>query len=261
VGFHSISEETTIMTIYARWSVLGLVGFVLCGLTACTRWIDVKPPSSGPHETISHALSSDERVPLVMDTFRLSQNGTPQNPSPEAERRVLNAVQETRLFSTLVPLGGASVLPDGKAVTARVTFDETIDTHSGHTALKGIVIGASMFLLSPIIELDYDYTAQAHLELERWDGHVTHYEARSSGTAHYNLFGASPVVINELKGQVIETCLNSLMNQLVQDTPLYMASKTPLPASMIHTVTVKARRPATLQGALPAIPVSEHSAP
>lgn len=249
------------MTISVRWSILSLVGFVLCSMTACTRWIDVKAPSSDPQETISHALPSDERVPLVIDTFRLSQNGTPQNPSPEAERRVLNAVQETRLFSTLVPLGGASTLADGKAVTARVTFDETIDSHSGRTALKGIVIGASMFLLSPIIELDYDYTAQAHLELERWDGHVTHYEARSSGTAHYNLFGASPVVINELKGQVIETCLNSLMNQLVQDTPLYMASKTPLPASTIRTVTVKARRPATLQGALPAIPVSENPAP
>ncbi len=249
------------MTIYARWSVLGLVGFVLCSMTACTRWIDVKSPASGPQETISHALSSDERVPLVMDTFRLSQNGTPQNPSSEAERRILNAVQETRLFSTLVPLGGASASADGKAVTARVTFDETIDSHSGHTALKGIIIGASMFLLSPIIELDYDYTAQAHLELERWDGHVTHYEARSSGTAHYNLFGASPAVINELKGQVIETCLNSLMNQLVQDTPLYMASKTPLPASTIHTVTVKARRPATAQGFLPAVTVSENTAP
>jgi len=196
-----------------------------------------------------------------MDTFRISQNGTPQNPSSETERRVLNAVQETRLFSTLVPLGGVSALPNGKAVTARVTFDETVDSHSGDTALKGIVIGASMFLLSPLIELDYDYTAQAHLELERWDGHVTHYQAQSSGTAHYNLFGASPVVINDLKGQVIETCLNSLMNQLVQDTPLYMASKTPLPASTIHTVTVKARRPATLQGALPAIPVSGNPAP
>ncbi|MBH0180444.1 MAG: hypothetical protein HP490_01870 [Nitrospira sp.] len=146
-------------------------------------------------------------------------------------------------------------------VTARITFDETIDSHSGPTALKGIVIGASMFLLSPFIELDYDYTAQAHLELERWDGHITHYDARSSGTAHYNLFGASPVVINELKGQVIETCLNALMNQLVHDTPLYMASKTPLPASTIHTITVKARRPAILQGALPAIPVSQNPAP
>lgn len=250
------------MTMYAvRWSIFGLVGFVMCGMTACTRWIDVKAPSSSPQTTVSHALSSDERVPLMVDTFRLSQNGTPQHPSSEAERRILNAVRETRLFSTLIPLGGASPSANGKTVTARVTFDETIDSHSGPTALKGIVIGASMFLLSPIIELDYDYTAQAHLELERWDGHVTHYEARSSGTAHYNLFGASPVVINELKGQVIETCLNSLMNQLVQDTPLYMASKTPLPASTIHTVTVKARRPATLQGALPAIQVSEHPAP
>jgi len=27
-----------------------------------------------------------------------------------------------------------------------------------------------MFFLSPVIELDYDYTAQARLELERWDG-------------------------------------------------------------------------------------------
>ena len=90
---------------------------------------------------------------------------------------------------------------------------------------------------------------------------MTHYDAQSSGTAHYNLFGASPAVINELKGQVIETCLNSLMNQLVQDTPLYMASTTPLPASMIRTVTVKARRPVTPQGFLPAIPVSEHPAP
>jgi hypothetical protein len=244
-----------------RWSALGLVGFVMCSMTACTRWIDVKSPSSDPQAAISHALSSDERVPLVIDTFRLSQNGTPQHPSSDAERRVLNALQETRLFSTLVPLGGASASAEGKTVTARVTFDETIDPHSGPTAFKGIVIGASMFLLSPIIELDYDYTAQAHLELERWDGHVTHYEARSSGTAHYNLFGASPIVIDELKGQVTEACLHTLINQLVQDTALYMASKTPLPASTIRTVTVKAQRPGGAAAAIPAVPVSANPAP
>ena len=250
------------MTTYAfRWLVLGLVGFVVFGMTACTRWIDVKPPSSGPQDTISHSLPSDERVPLVIDTFRLSQNGAPQNPSLEVERRVLNAVQETHLFSALVPLGGTPASDGGKTVTARLMFDETIDPHAGHTALKGIAIGASMFLLSPIIELDYDYTAQAHLELQRWDGRVTHYEARSSGTAHYNLFGASPVVIEELKGQVMETCLNSLMTQLVQDTPLYMASKTPLPASTVHTVTVKARRPATAYTPLPTAQVSTTPAP
>ncbi|MDH4237816.1 MAG: hypothetical protein OEV17_11280, partial [Nitrospira sp.] len=116
------------MTTYAfRWLVLGLVGFMVFGMTACTRWIDVKPPSSGPQDTISHSLPSDERVPMVMDTFRLSQNGAPQNPSLEVERRVLNAVQETHLFSALVPLGGTPASDGGKTVTARLMFDETID--------------------------------------------------------------------------------------------------------------------------------------
>jgi hypothetical protein len=244
-----------------RWSVLGLSGLAIIAATGCARSIAVVPPSLDRHEAATQSIADNDRVPFVLDTFRMSQNGVPQHPSSDIERRVLNVVQETRLFSTLVPLGGIPASDGGKTVAARFTFDETIDSHSGYTALKGIVIGASMFLLSPVIELDYDYTAQAHLELERWDGHVKRYDARSSGTAHYNLFGASPVMIDELKGQVTETCLDALMNQLVQDTTLYMASTTPLPASAIRTVTVRARRPAAAQISLPTIPVSTNPAP
>jgi hypothetical protein len=233
----------------------------MCEMTACIQWIEVKHPVSGPQETVSHSVPSHDRVALVMDTFRFSQNGTPQNPSSEIERRVLNAVQETRLFSTLVPLGADPASFGDKAVTARVTFDETIDPHPGRTALKGIVIGASMFLLSPIIKLDYDYAVQASLELERWDGQVKLYEARSSGTARYHLFGASPVMLDELKGQVTEAGLRALMNQLIQDTDRYLAGNTPLPPSTIRTVTVKARRPKTPPAALPAVPVSAHPGP
>ena len=247
----------TLRTVH--WPLVGLVGLAICGMTACTRWIDVTPSPSGQQNTLSHSLPSEERVPFVMDTFRLSQNGATQNPSPDVERRILNAVKETRLFSSIVPFGGAAA--EGKTMTARVTFDETIDSHSGPTAFKGIVIGASMFLLSPVIELDYDYTAQTHLELERWDGHLTRYDARSSGTAHYNLFGASPAVIDELKGRVIETCLNSLMHQLVQDTPLYLAGNTPLPASAIRSVTVKARKAGTEAGTNPAVNVTAKPTP
>lgn len=250
------------MTTYAfRWLVLGLVGFVMAGMTACARSIDVKPSSSGVQEAFSRSIPGDERVPFVMDTFRLSQNGTPQNPSPDVERRVLNAVQETRLFSTLVPFGGTSASAGGKTVAARFTFDETIDPHAGHTALKGIVIGASMFLLSPIIEFGYDYAARASLEVERWDGQVKLYEARSSGTAHYHLFGATPIMIEELKGQVTEACLNDLMAQLVQDTGLYMASHTPLPDSTIDAVTVRGRKPTLTPAVRSLIPVSTAPAP
>jgi hypothetical protein len=196
-----------------------------------------------------------------MDGFRMTQNGAPQNPSTEVEHRILNTVQETRVFSTLIPLGG-NVAPLGdKVVTARITFDETIDSHSGETAWKGFLIGASMFLLSPVIDLDYDYAAEATLELGRWDGQVKRYTARSAGTAHYTVFAASPTLIGELKGQVTEACLTDLMDQLTRDTNFYMASTAPLPDSPIVSVTVRARKPLPSSASPSAVPVSTTPAP
>jgi len=244
-----------------RWTILGLVGLAATITVGCTRWIDVIPPPTSQQESASRSIPNDERVPFVMDTFRMLQNGAPQNPSSEVERRLLNSVQETRLFSTLIPLGGDFSSLSDKVVTARITLDETIDPHSGAAAWKGFVIGASMFLLSPVIELDYDYAAQASLELERWDGQVKRYEARSAGTAHYNLFGASPIMIDELKGQVTEACLSELMDQLVRDTNFYLASSTPLPGSPTLTATVKARRPLRSSAPLSVVPISTVPAP
>lgn len=243
-----------------RWTLLGLVGLASTA-TGCSRWIDVIPSSTLQEESVTRSISNDERVPLVMDGFRMMQNGAPQNPSSEIERRILNTVQETRLFSTLVPLGGNGASLGNKVVTARITFDETIDPHSGAAAWKGFLIGASMFLLSPVIELNYDYAAQASLELERWDGQVKRYEAHSAGTAHYNLFGATPIMIGELKGQVAEACLTELMDQLVRDTTFYMASNAPLPESPIFTVTVKARNPLRSPASHSAVSVSTTPTP
>lgn len=244
-----------------RWSVLSLAGFVLCGITGCTRWIDVKPPSADPKEIMTHSLPSDERVPLVTNSFHLSKNGASQNPSADLERRILGSIQETSLFSTLRPLGAKSDSLGDKVVSARITVDETIEPHSWLSAFKGIVIGGSMFLLSPFIDLEYGYAATVALELERWDGHVTRYEARSSGTVHYKLFGATPVMIDELKGHVTEACLTDLTGQLVRDTKLYMAGSAPLPDTGIRTVTVKAKRPAGNQPTRSLIPVATASTP
>jgi hypothetical protein len=196
-----------------------------------------------------------------MDGFSMMQNGAPQNPSTEVEHRILNTLHETRLFSTLVPLGGNAATLGDKVVTAQITFDETIDSHSGATAWKGFVIGASMFLLSPVVGLDYDYAVEARLELGRWDGQVKRYSARSAGTAHYTLFAATPTLIGELKGQVTEACLTELMDQLVRDTNFYVASSAPLPTSPVISVTVKARKSLPSSASLSAVPVSTAPAP
>ena len=87
------------------------------------------------------------------------------------------------------------------------------------------------------------------------------YEARSAGTAHYHVFGATPTMIGELKGQVTEACLTDLMDQLVRDTNFYMASNTPLPNSPILTVTVKARPSLRSPASLSAVPISTAPTP
>jgi hypothetical protein len=257
VASHFISEETAIMTRHAfRWSIMGFIGVVLGMSIGCARSIEVKPVSIESQAAITHSLPSDERVPFVMDSFHLSRNGAPQDPSTEVERRILNRVQETSLFSTLIPLGGQTDSLSEKIVSARITMNEAIEPHSWMAAFKGIIIGGSMFLLSPFIDLEYDYATTVGLELERWDGQVKRYEANSSGTVRYKLFGATPVMIDEQRGHVTEACLTDLTSQLVRDTTRYMASSAPAPTSGIRTVTVKSRRPSTTQPSLSVVPTT-----
>lgn len=240
-----------------RWSVLSLAGFILSHTTACTRWIDVKSPSVNPNETMTYSLPNEERVPLVVHAFHRSSNGSSQYPSADLERRIIRSVQETSLFSTSIPQGEKSESLGDKAISARITVDETIEPHSWLSAFKGIVIGGSMFLLSPFINLEYGYAATVVLELERWDGHIKRYEGRSSGTVHYKLFGASPIMIEELKGHVIEACLTDVTHQLVRDTTLYLASSAPSPSTDIRTVTVKSRRPSNVIPSRAMIPTTQ----
>lgn len=245
------------MTRYTfRRSIVGFAGVVLCLANGCTHSIEVKSVATEAQAAITHSIPSDERVPFVMNSFQLSRNGAPQDPSSDVERRILNRVQETSLFATLVPLGGQADALGGKIISARLTMSETVEPHSWLSAFKGIIIGGSMFLLSPLIDFDYDYSATVGLELERWDGQVKRYEAKSSGTVQYKLFSATPVMIEELKGHVTEACLTELTGQLVRDTAQYMASSAPSTQSGIRTVTVKSKRPSASQPTLSVVPTT-----
>jgi hypothetical protein len=125
----------------------------------------------------------------------------------------------------------------------RLSIDNVVEPHAGQAAWRGFVISASMFTLAPFISLNYDYAANMSLEVERWDGQIKRYSAASNGSAHYNLFGANPEVIEQLKGQVTEVCLSSLLNQVIQDSTFYLASKELSLGSPIRTVSVGVRRP------------------
>lgn len=225
-----------------RWTIIGCCGLIITLTTGCARWIELKPAADSSQEPSVRVIARAEQVPLVMDSVGITRNGSPQNLSLETEQRVLGTLREIGLFSHLGSTDSAEPPANEKFIRARLLFDEAIDPHAGDAAWKGIVIGASMFILTPFIPLEYDYAAHVTLELERWDGQVKRYESQSSGTAHYQLFGATSLMIDELKGHVMESCLTALMQQMVYDTTFYTASSAPVLERPIRSVSVKSKR-------------------
>lgn len=221
-----------------------LIGTVLAmtlGLgTGCSHWIelaastDAAPPANA-------TVATDARVPLMLETIRVTQNGSPIAPPASLERQVLGAIEATRLFSQHYQSGHTQPATDQARVTVRLSIDNLVEPHAGQAAWRGFVVGASMFALAPFISLNYDYGAEMSLEMERWDGQIKQYTATSNGSAHYNLFGANPEVIEQLKGRVTEACLSSLLNQVIQDSTFYLASSEQPQGNSIRTVSVGVR--------------------
>jgi hypothetical protein len=229
-------------TLSLCWTVIGCCGLIVTLTTGCARWIELTATADSSQEPSVRVIARAEQVPLVMDSVGITRNGSPQNLSLETEQRVLGTLREIGLFSHLGGTDSAEPPANEKFIRARLLFDEAIDPHPGDAAWKGIVIGASMFILTPFIPLEYDYAAHVILELERWDGQVKRYESQSGGTAHYQLFGATSLMIDELKGHVTESCLTALMQQMVYDTTFYTASSAPVLERPIRSVSVKSKR-------------------
>lgn len=233
-----------------RPMIVSLLLATAFGGAGCTHWIELAQPVPDAASDVL-TVSINDRVPVVIEAVRSTQNGAPMSTSSRLERQILGAIEDTRLFSESFQSGYAQPMADRLHVKARVSIQETVDPHAGEAAFKGIVIGASMFLLAPVIQLQYGYGSDMTLEIERWDGQIKQYNTSATGTAHYNLFGANPHVIDELKGQVIDRCLTTLLQQVVHDTSFYLASATQTFGSPIRNVAVTGRR-----GGLRPIPVS-----
>jgi hypothetical protein len=208
--------------------------------TGCSHWIEL----AGPTDTASPAsatVATDARVPLLLETIRVTHNGSSIAPPVMLERQVLGAIEATRLFSQYYQSGYAQPAASQPHIAVRLSIDNLVDPHAGQAAWRGFLVSASMFTLSPFISLNYDFGAQMSLEMERWDGQIKQYTATSNGSAHYNLFAANPEIIEQLKGQVTEACLSSLLNQVIQDSAFYLASSEQSKGNTIRTVSVGIR--------------------
>ena len=236
--------------ICSRPLISGILAITLGLGTGCSHWIELEAPTDTAPPT-SATVATDARVPLLLETIRVTHNGSSIAPPAILERQVLGAIEATRLFSQHYQSGHAQPAASQAHITVRLSIDNLVEPHAGQAAWRGLLVGASMFTLAPFIPLNYDYGAQMSLEMERWDGQTKHYSATSNGSAHYYLFGANPEVIEQLKGQVTEACLSSLLDQVIQDSTFFLASNMQPQDRPIRTVSVAVRRPSSR-----AVPVS-----
>ena len=233
-----VSPSRTMMPVIKVASTASVCLALLMMCAGCSRWAQLTevPPSA---DGFSRTLQAQDRVPAVLETVHITQNGARLNPSPDLERRVLGRLHEAQVFSYLIHQHQPNAQPQVEEhVNVRLSVTETVDPHAGENALKGIVIGASMFLLTSLLPFEYDYASQMVLEIERWDGQTRRYVASSSGTAYFHLFGATPLAAIELKGTVTTACLNSLMNQLVGDVGFYAARQVPTAIPTLDSKTL-----------------------
>ncbi len=214
---------------------------LLAASSGCARWMELSHGQIDEGMTAAAFVQADDRVPLVLGAVQVLQNGAPVTPPAALDRQVLGELEATRLFSEHIHQGYGQLPSGTKFVTARLSIEETVDPHAGATAWKGFLIGASMFLLAPVIPLEYSYESYMTIELDRWDGLTRRYTTSTKGSAFYYLFGATPLAIQELKGQVIDACLSQLMQQVVHDATLYLAGSAPLPPSPSSTIKAEAR--------------------
>lgn len=235
---------------FSRPLISGVLAMTLGLGIGCSHRIELAP-STDTASAASATVATDARVPLLLETIRVTHNGSSIAPPAILERQVLGAIEATRLFSQYYQSGYTQPAANQARVTMRVSIDNLVEPHAGQAAWRGFLVGASMFTLAPFIPLNYDYAAQMSLEMERWDGKIKQYTATSNGSAHYHLFGANPEVIEQLKGQVTEACLSSLLNQVIQDSNFYLASSEQPRSNPIRTVSVGVRLPSSR-----AVPVS-----
>ena len=198
----------------------------ITGLSGCTlHWtdIDLKPDGA---DAISIAKHSNENAVLsclaIMGDLKVKSNGHEVNASSEFQKRFMVHIKDTNIFSS-VAQDMPAIKPD-KYVSFVLESDENQESNQGANAVKGFFIGATFFLLTPVIPLSYDFESDMHLIAARGDGKTKQYSAKGKGSASYQLYANAAMAGQEVRAEVTNNNINSLMSQLTLDAKFLCGS-------------------------------------
>ena len=145
--------------IFSRPLIGSVLAMALSLGIGCSHRIELAP-STDTASPARATVATDARMPLLLETIRVTHNGSSIAPPAILERQVLGAIEATRLFSQHYQSGYTQPAANQAHVTVRLSIDNLVEPHAGQAAWRGFLVGASMFTLAPFISLNYDYGAQ-----------------------------------------------------------------------------------------------------
>lgn len=186
--------------------------FIVLSLSGCYSGYKLTK-GTGDYKKVNKAYNVDAETsyPVFISSINVRGNDVNQG----FERRVVAKINDTGLFKEVI-YGFYSRKPEPPYIDAKLDVSESMNDHAGSNAAKGFFIGASLWLLTPALPLNYDYTTEFDLDVVWPNNQRRSYKAECAGEAWGTLDQARNALA-KLPGEVTEACLTSIANQMGAD--------------------------------------------
>ncbi|TKB75922.1 MAG: hypothetical protein E8D46_00805 [Nitrospira sp.] len=187
---------------------------LLCAITTLCGCYSFSSIGKVPSESEKIVVSKSSNLAAYVSGINVRAEKSEVNTAEGFERRVVSHLHQSGYFSDVI-LGIYQKRPESPYVDLTFNINEKEYPHLGLNVLKGVFIGLTLYLLTPVLPMNYDFETDFSL-IAKWtaDGAQREYTAFCSASAYGTLGSNFEVEAHKAKLDSTERCLNSVINQL-----------------------------------------------
>jgi hypothetical protein len=174
--------------------------------------VTMRPPF--PEVVNAESVASKPTYSAVLVSTSATMDGKLTVMNSPFKDRLLQALRLLGAFSSVY--GDDQPIPEKRKVKVSLNIAERLEYNNVLGAIKGFVIGASFFVLSPVIPIYADYTTELRLQVEKPDGRIRQYTGFASAESEPFFFSHGEYYA-DLTQQVTDAALRDLSAKLAND--------------------------------------------
>jgi hypothetical protein len=207
--------------IYTNSLYILLLCFMLSLLSGCYAITNLQKdqPNSG------YIISNQKNLPpACLVTITASINGAGQNVATTFPQRVIGKLQESKIFSNVESILNGGKRPQEPFYELILTVNEKPYANTFITFVEGFFIGASFFILTPVLPLTSEFGSDMTLKVIAPNMKEKEYRVSQNGSLVCTYFNCASGRA-KLVGEVTDNDIICLINQMVQDEWISANSK------------------------------------